>query len=86
MYNLLDTLRGKITGHDNYVEVTSLEEGLCEDIMRSLLLAHNRDLNANQWQIVREAFTKCSLPIFVYLTYHQVSVGMLQNNVYVCGL
>ena len=72
MYGLLDTLRAKLASAACFVEVQPLEEAVCQSILRCLLQERGRDLTPSQWSMVSEAFSKCSLPIFVHLVFHEV--------------
>ncbi|PAA48787.1 hypothetical protein BOX15_Mlig021732g1 [Macrostomum lignano] len=72
MFDLLKTFKGKLPNPDFYVEVTPLETSLCTSILSALLSEQGRTLNEQQWALVEHAFSKCSLPIYVHLLYHEV--------------
>ncbi|PAA50543.1 hypothetical protein BOX15_Mlig022598g5, partial [Macrostomum lignano] len=72
MFDLLKTFKGKLPNPDIYVEVTPLETSLCTSILSALLSEQGRTLNEQQWALVEQAFSKCSLPIYVHLLYHEV--------------
>lgn len=72
LFDILKTLREKLPGPEQYLEVTPLQQSLCHTILAALLREKGRDLSEFQWNVVRAAFDKCSLPIFIYLIFHKV--------------
>ena len=70
--NILQQLRSKITEEDRYIDIPPLGPKVCGDILECWLRKSGRMLQFRQWQLVREAFEQCSLPLFLDLTYREV--------------
>ncbi|XP_035219910.1 NACHT and WD repeat domain-containing protein 2-like [Stegodyphus dumicola] len=63
----------KMLGNENqFVEVHPLGEELAEHTMKCWLQMNGRDLNKYQWNVVKKAISKCTLPIFIKLIFADV--------------
>ncbi|WAR13694.1 NWD2-like protein [Mya arenaria] len=69
--NLLDTLRLVFSGHV-FVQVPVFSQVLSTEVLTAWLKNKKRTLTKEQFGFVEEVFKKCSLPLFVKLTYDQV--------------
>ena len=70
-WGILEILRGR-NGKDNMIEIPPLGEVLSSEILQAWLDAENRTLSESQFLIAKEAFQKCSLPLYVKLIFEQV--------------
>ena len=68
---LIDTLRLVFHGH-TFVNVPVFSQELSSQVLVSWLKNQNRKLTDEQFSIIEDAFKKCSLPLYVKLTYDQV--------------
>lgn len=68
-YNLLKKM---LSNENQFVEVHPLGEELAELTMMRWLEANGRDLNKYQWNVVKKAINKCTLPIFIKLIFAEV--------------
>ncbi len=50
-----------------------MEQTMCVDILKSWLTADRRTLSPEQWGLVENAFTHCSLPLYTTLVYEEVA-------------
>lgn len=77
-------LRSKITNERYYIEVNEMTPVLCGEILSTCLQERGRIINFMQWRLVREAFNKCSLPLFVKLTFEEVITWKSYLDVHGC--
>ncbi|XP_067664530.1 NACHT and WD repeat domain-containing protein 2-like [Haliotis asinina] len=68
-HGILEKLRNKIDY--NFLEVTPLPQTDCKQVMRALLEHSGRAISYPQWRIVEKAFTYCTLPLFITLTFQE---------------
>ncbi|XP_046361543.2 NACHT and WD repeat domain-containing protein 2-like [Haliotis rufescens] len=68
-HGILDKLRNKIA--HNFLEVSPLPQTDCKQVMRALLEHSGRAISYPQWRIVEKAFTFCTLPLFITLTFQE---------------
>ena len=73
LYNILLTLKRRIRDK-NFVRIQSLGDKLGLEILTTWLDKNDRKLSVGQFDLVKEAFEKCSLPLFVRLLYEEVCV------------
>ncbi|KAA3680577.1 uncharacterized protein DEA37_0012310 [Paragonimus westermani] len=64
---------GKVANTKHSFEVSALESTMCEKVLESRLNDRNRVLQPFQWRLVRRAFDRCRLTIFVVLVDRVVS-------------
>ncbi|ESO91580.1 hypothetical protein LOTGIDRAFT_96945, partial [Lottia gigantea] len=65
----------------NFVEVKPLPSKDCEQIIRTLMERSNRKVTYEQWKLIMKAFESCTLPLFVTLTYQQVTDWCSYDNI-----
>ncbi|KAF5403833.1 hypothetical protein PHET_02801 [Paragonimus heterotremus] len=63
----------KVANTKHSFEVSALESTMCEKVLESRLSDRNRVLQPFQWRLVRRAFDRCRLTIFVVLVDRVVS-------------
>ncbi|XP_042898857.1 NACHT and WD repeat domain-containing protein 2 isoform X2 [Parasteatoda tepidariorum] len=68
-YNLLCKM---LSNENQFVEVHPLGEELAEYTIKCWLETNGRDLSKYQWNVVRKAISKCTLPIFIKLIFADV--------------
>lgn len=68
-YNLLMKM---LSNENQFVEVHPLGEELAEHTMKCWLQTNGRDLTKYQWNVVKKAINKCTLPIFIKLIFAEV--------------
>lgn len=56
----------------NFIQVPVFTQELSTEVLQSWLTKINRTLTSDQYLLVKSAFIKCSLPLFVKLIYDQV--------------
>ncbi|NWJ05221.1 NWD2 protein, partial [Crypturellus undulatus] len=71
-YGILQKLRCLIHEEDNYIELTSRDRKMCSQVLKHQLLRVKRKVTSGQQIYVNEAFSKCTLPMFVNLTFKEV--------------
>lgn len=69
--DLIQTLK-LICKTGTFINVPTFSEELSGQVVKSWLEKKDRTLTTDQYAIVQEVFKKCSLPLFVKLTYDQV--------------
>ena len=70
--NMLDRLKVLLPKEENYIEVTPLGIKLGMEVIQSWLKDCGRTLTEEQWEKVREAITKCNLPLYAQLVFGEV--------------
>ncbi|NXN96066.1 NWD2 protein, partial [Rhinopomastus cyanomelas] len=71
-HGILQKLRCLIHEEDNYVELTARDRKVCSQVLKHQLLRVKRKVTSGQQIYVNEAFSKCTLPMFVNLTFREV--------------
>ncbi|CAG5115605.1 unnamed protein product [Candidula unifasciata] len=71
-YGLLELLRTMVEEEDSFVEVLPLGENLGSSIIKTWLQNSNRSVTSEQWVKVNDAVHRCSLPLFVKLTFDEI--------------
>ncbi|NWH78571.1 NWD2 protein, partial [Piaya cayana] len=71
-HGILQKLRCLIHEEDNYIELTARDRKMCSQILKHQLLRVKRKVTSGQQIYVNEAFSKCTLPMFVNLTFREV--------------
>ena len=71
-YGILDTARKMIPGQENYIEVKPLGENLGIEILQMWLKNKKRTVSEPQMAIVKDALSRCNLPLFVKLVFGEV--------------
>ncbi|KAM6345662.1 NACHT and WD repeat domain-containing protein 2 [Podargus strigoides] len=71
-HGILQKLRCLIHEEDNYVELTARDRKMCSQVLKHQLLRVKRKVTSGQQIYVNEAFSKCTLPMFVNLTFREV--------------
>lgn len=71
-YGLLDLLRTMIEDDNSFIEVSPLGINLGSSIIQTWLHNSNRSVTKEQWVKVNDAIHKCSLPLFVKLTFDEI--------------
>ncbi|NXX91247.1 NWD2 protein, partial [Centropus bengalensis] len=71
-HGILQKLRCLIHEEDNYIELTARDRKVCSQILKHQLLRVKRKVTSGQQIYVNEAFSKCTLPMFVNLTFREV--------------
>ncbi|XP_075356016.1 NACHT and WD repeat domain-containing protein 2 isoform X1 [Mycteria americana] len=71
-YGILQKLRCLIHEEDNYIELTARDRKMCSQVLKHQLLRVKRKVTSGQQIYVNEAFSKCTLPMFVNLTFREV--------------
>ncbi|PRD35569.1 UNVERIFIED_CONTAM: NACHT and WD repeat domain-containing protein 2 [Trichonephila clavipes] len=65
-------LHKMLSNENQFVEVHPLGEELAEQTVKCWLEMNGRDLNKYQWNVVKKAISKCTLPIFIKLIFADV--------------
>ncbi|XP_012940861.1 uncharacterized protein LOC101863359 [Aplysia californica] len=55
------------------IEVCPLPASDCEAIIKVMLDSANRSVTLPQWRIIQEAFQKCTLPLYITLTFQEAT-------------
>ncbi|XP_074947810.1 NACHT and WD repeat domain-containing protein 2 [Phalacrocorax aristotelis] len=71
-HGILQKLRCLIHEEDNYIELTARDRKMCSQVLKHQLLRVKRKVTSGQQIYVNEAFSKCTLPMFVNLTFGEV--------------
>ncbi|XP_059674147.1 NACHT and WD repeat domain-containing protein 2 [Gavia stellata] len=71
-HGILQKLRCLIHEDDNYIELTARDRKMCSQVLKHQLLRVKRKVTSGQQIYVNEAFSKCTLPMFVNLTFREV--------------
>ena len=72
-YNdILAAAKRLIETENNYIEITPLGEELGEEVLKTWLARAKRTVSEAQWLIVKEAITKCNLPLFIKLVFDEI--------------
>ncbi|XP_078256221.1 NACHT and WD repeat domain-containing protein 2 [Rhinoraja longicauda] len=71
-YGILQKLRCFIQDDDNYIELPQRDRKICSQMLKCQLLQVKRKVTSGQQIYVNEALSKCTLPMFVNLIYHEV--------------
>ncbi|XP_019381394.1 PREDICTED: NACHT and WD repeat domain-containing protein 2 [Gavialis gangeticus] len=71
-HGILQKLRCLIHEDDNYIELTARDRKMCSQVLKHQLLRIKRKVTSGQQIYVNEAFSKCTLPMFVNLTFREV--------------
>ncbi|KAK9399177.1 NACHT and WD repeat domain-containing protein 2 [Crotalus adamanteus] len=71
-HGILQKLKSLIYDEDNYIELTARDRKMCSQFLKHQLLQVKRKVTSGQQIYVNEAFSKCTLPMFVNLTFQEV--------------
>ncbi|KAE8629352.1 hypothetical protein XENTR_v10000453 [Xenopus tropicalis] len=71
-HGILQKLRCLIHNEDSYIELIPRDKKMCSQILKHQLLRVKRKVTSGQQIYVNEAFSKCTLPMFVNLTFREV--------------
>ncbi|KAM6132450.1 NACHT and WD repeat domain-containing protein 2 [Pterocles gutturalis] len=71
-HGILQKLRCLIHEEDSYIELTARDRKMCSQVLKHQLLRVKRKVTSGQQIYVNEAFSKCTLPMFVNLTFREV--------------
>ncbi|KFW04553.1 Leucine-rich repeat and WD repeat-containing protein KIAA1239, partial [Eurypyga helias] len=71
-HGILQKLRCLIHEDNNYIELTARDRKMCSQVLKHQLLRVKRKVTSGQQIYVNEAFSKCTLPMFVNLTFREV--------------
>ncbi|NXI47482.1 NWD2 protein, partial [Galbula dea] len=71
-HGILQKLRCLIHEEENYIELTARDRKMCSQVLKHQLLRVKRKVTSGQQIYVNEAFSKCTLPMFVNLTFREV--------------
>ncbi|XP_075608451.1 NACHT and WD repeat domain-containing protein 2 isoform X2 [Balearica regulorum gibbericeps] len=71
-HGILQKLRCLIHEENNYIELTARDRKMCSQVLKHQLLRVKRKVTSGQQIYVNEAFSKCTLPMFVNLTFREV--------------
>ncbi|MEE6462291.1 hypothetical protein FKM82_001542 [Ascaphus truei] len=71
-HGILQKLRCLIHNEDNYIELIPRDRKMCSQILKHQLLRVKRKVTSGQQIYVNEAFSRCTLPMFVNLTFREV--------------
>ncbi|XP_075786717.1 NACHT and WD repeat domain-containing protein 2 [Pelodiscus sinensis] len=71
-HGILQKLRCLIHEEDNYIELITRDRKMCSQVLKHQLLHVKRKVTSGQQIYVNEAFSKCTLPMFVNLTFREV--------------
>ena len=83
--DLIGTLRLVIKG-GTFIDVPTFTQELSSQVVKSWLEMNKRTLTLEQFELVEKVFKKCSLPLFVKLTYDQVSLWRSYRSIDRCQL
>jgi len=65
------------TGQSGFVEVPALGRSLALSLVREWLKSAGRSLTSSQLMIVGDAFSACSLPLYITLVFDEVDLDLL---------
>ncbi|NWR62655.1 NWD2 protein, partial [Bucorvus abyssinicus] len=71
-HGILQKLRCLIHEEDNYIELMARDRKMCSQVLKHQLLRVKRKVTSGQQIYVNEAFSRCTLPMFVNLTFREV--------------
>lgn len=71
-HGMLQKLKSLIHDEDNYIELTARERKMCSQVLKHQLLQVKRKVTSGQQIYVNDALSKCTLPMFVNLTFREV--------------
>ena len=71
-YNLLESLKDKVSNTTNFVEVTPLGPDVSMELLQEWLHDSKRNLSRKQSVVVQEALKNCNLPLYTKLTFEEV--------------
>ena len=71
-HGILQKLRCLIHEEDNYIELIPRDRKMCSQVLKHQLLRVKRKVTSGQQIYVNNAFSKCTLPMFVNLTFREV--------------
>ncbi|XP_017680183.1 PREDICTED: NACHT and WD repeat domain-containing protein 2 [Lepidothrix coronata] len=71
-HGILQKLRCLIHEESNYIELTARDRKTCSQVLKHQLLRVKRKVTSGQQIYVNQAFSKCTLPMFVNLTFREV--------------
>nr|XP_060633820.1 NACHT and WD repeat domain-containing protein 2 isoform X1 [Anolis sagrei ordinatus] len=71
-HGILQKLRCLIHNEDNYIELMPRDRKMCSQVLKQQLLQVKRKVTSGQQIYVNEAFSRCTLPMFVNLTFREV--------------
>lgn len=83
--DLIRTLR-TVFPKDAFIHVPVFSQELSSHVLKAWLTKKNRTLTEEQFSFVERAFLKCSLPLFVKLTYDQILVWRSYTTLDQCVL
>jgi negative regulator of sigma E activity len=67
-HGILDRLQSKVHS-DNVLQLVELPPTHAELIIKVLLDTAGRQVTLQQWQLIRDVFRRCTLPLFINLTF-----------------
>lgn len=71
-HELLDTLHLYIPKKENFVEVLPLGSQLSINLLKDWLFRASRELTSEQFMVVEEALSRCTLPLYTSLVFEEV--------------
>lgn len=71
-YELLDTLRLYIPNKENFLEILPLGSQLSINLLKDWLFRASRELTSEQFKVVEEALSRCTLPLYTSLVFEEV--------------
>lgn len=71
-HDLLDTLRLLVTCEMNFVQILPLGQALSRNLVKEWLDGAKRGLTPAQFDVVSDALSKCSLPLYTRLVFEEV--------------
>ncbi|KAM4808251.1 NACHT and WD repeat domain-containing protein 2 [Rhinophrynus dorsalis] len=80
-HGILQKLRCLIQNEDNYIELIPRDRKMCSQILKHQLLRVKRKVTSGQQIYVNEAFSRCTLPMFVNLTFREVRTWRSHKDV-----
>uniref|UniRef100_A0A8C5LT87 NACHT and WD repeat domain containing 2 n=1 Tax=Leptobrachium leishanense TaxID=445787 RepID=A0A8C5LT87_9ANUR len=80
-HGILQKLRCLIRNEDNYIELITRDRKMCSQILKHQLLRVKRKVTSGQQIYVNEAFSRCTLPMFVNLTFREVRTWRSHKDV-----
>ncbi|XP_053314331.1 NACHT and WD repeat domain-containing protein 2 [Spea bombifrons] len=80
-HGILQKLRCLIHNEDNYIELITRDRKMCSQILKHQLLGVKRKVTSGQQIYVNEAFSRCTLPMFVNLTFREVRTWRSHKDV-----
>ena len=72
MFNILDSLHIQIKDPANFLEILPLGKQLSQDLIQEWLRGANRTLTTKQFDIVRDALERCSLPLYTKIIFEEI--------------